>query len=117
MRRNVAGLSDRAGRRSHALWCAAYDPATPSVARAFARIVSAYDRAPIRELVPLGLFSVIEGGGAAVLARLALRLTGQVVVERDLPAETPGSGWPGTALAIMLWLLPFVGAAAFVRWR
>lgn len=112
MRPDLAGALNGTTRqhRSCALWLAPHDASTPAVARYSARLVSAYERAPVRYLMTLGLFSMVEGGATGIMTRVALRATAAPAT--PMAAEMPpGSGWPRTLLALTIWLLPFVVTA------
>lgn len=114
MRTDLAGALNGTARqrRSCALWLAARDASTPAVARHVARLVSAYERAPVRDLVTLGVFAMVEGAATGIMTRAALRATGAPAA--SMAAEMPpGSGWPGTLLALAIWLLLFAAIAFF----
>lgn len=101
-------------RRSRALWRAGRDPSKPIAARSLARFVSAYERAPVRDIVALGLFAVVEGAATGAVMRVTLYLRGARLALAD-DETPPGSGWPGTTMALAIWLSPFVIVALALR--
>jgi hypothetical protein len=86
----------------------------PVAARYLARLVSAYERAPVRDIMALGIFAVVEGAATDAVMRAALYLTGAPLAPTD-DETSPGSGWRGTTVALAIWLLPFAIVALAVR--
>jgi len=102
-------------RRSRALWLAGRDAAVPAPARWLARAVSAYERAPLRDLISAEPIALAEEAVAALAVRATLRIAGGRPPHPEGAAPSP-SGWPGNGLVLAAWALPMIAVAVAARW-
>lgn len=117
----IARVLKRRRRRITATYRLGRDPAVNVVPRSAARLISAYDRAPVRavfDTLDIDIWAV-DGPVLWLLRRIVFALAGRPRGDDDpaLDAMPPGSGWRGTALVLAIWgAILAIGLWLLQRW-
>ncbi|TDK31246.1 hypothetical protein E2F50_20090 [Rhizobium deserti] len=117
----INGYTERLARRVPATYDLSRDPSVPLLSRGIAGLVSAYERAPLlwwlHELLVIPMF--IDSLPLWLARRLAFALAGRERGDddRDLDVrELPSSGWAGSLLVALVWLINVLVASAVLAW-
>ncbi len=113
--------TERLARRVPATYDLSRDRSVPLLSRGIARIVSAYERAPLlwwlHELFVVPMF--IDNVPLWLARRLAFALAGRERGDDDRnldERELPSSGWAGSLLVTLVWLVNVLVAFAVLAW-
>lgn len=117
----VARLLKRRARRIPATYRLGHDASVGLVPRVFARLISAYERAPTRhvlDVLDLDIWA-IDGPLLWLARRLTFAIAGRPRGDDDptLDICVPGSGWRGSLLVLAIWATLIAGALWLLqRW-
>jgi hypothetical protein len=98
------------------LYAVARDPGQRAIVRTAARAISAYERAPLRQLLVEPHPAWALDGLLVAAGRRSLLALSRPVDAAEVPREPPPSGWGGTLLFVALWAAA-IGAAALIASR